>query len=143
MVHHRLADSVEFKKSRRGVYGYIIDFNYDNSNESTMARIVRGCAMITSKTHTLNVISERDGYALCEITRDDASEQSICRFYVVQVDNAKNQVYSVDADGPKGGGSWFGGYDAYGVAYVGSARIEATARRLYRKCRAEARSYGC
>lgn len=87
---------------------------------------------ISNKTHTLSIIREKGGIALCEITRDDADEQAENRYYVVGIDRRRNQVNSVvPADCPESGW-WIAPITPYGVYYVANGRKLATARRWFR-----------
>ena len=91
---------------------------------------------ISNKTHTLDVIDEKNGLALCEITNDDADTQREKRFYVVRVSGDRRQVFdAIPADGPDSG-SWFAGFTAAGVAYVATGRTRATARRWFNRLNA-------
>lgn len=87
---------------------------------------------LSNKTHSLNLVSSKNGFALYEITADEADIQRAKRFYVVRLNPARNQVYdAIPDDAPKNGGKWFAGLSAAGVSYVANGRTRATARRWF------------
>lgn len=89
--------------------------------------------IISDKTHTLHVIKQKNGIALCEITHDDAEPQPAKRFYVVRVSLDERQVSdAIPADAPSSG-SWFAKFSAAGVDYVANPRSQATARRWFNR----------
>jgi hypothetical protein len=76
--------------------------------------------------------------ALVEIVRRKTKQQPEKRFYVVWFNRGSNQVESaVPADMPVGGGTWVANICCSGIHYVAQPRTRATARRWYRKLRAE------
>ena len=96
---------------------------------------------MTTKTSTpslsLNIVDEKNGYALCDIWNDDAATQSEKRFYVVRIDRSRGQVYNaIPADGPDSG-SWFARISADGVRYVANGRTYEMARRWFKKLSTE------
>jgi hypothetical protein len=79
----------------------------------------------------LSILREEHGVALCEVTRDDVLDQEEKRFYIVQIDRRRGQVYDcLEEDHPREGGAWFSSITGAGVDYVAHAmRFEEASRR--------------
>lgn len=88
--------------------------------------------MIRNKTHTAELIKEKNNIEMYEITNDDTGKS--CGFFVVRWDDFHGQVTSaVPGDFPDSGTWISGGRSAGSISYVANGRSRATAQRWFKK----------
>ena len=88
---------------------------------------------ITRATHSMDIVDERNGHALIEITEDSSDIQRDKRFYVVSINRSSGQVTSSIPEDCPDSGLWVSNLTVGGVAYVANGRTRATARRWFKK----------
>jgi len=86
---------------------------------------------IKHDTHSMEIIDERNGHALVEITKDGESQQYPKRFFVVATRD--HQVFSAIPEDCPDSGLWVSNRTVGGVAYVANGRTRSTARRWFKR----------
>ena len=82
--------------------------------------------MITSESHELRLIKEKDGIRMYEIVEYTGRSEG---FFLVYWDAQRGQVSTTPADP----GCWYAGLTPFGVSYVASPRSRRGAQRYFKK----------